>query len=158
WAQSVYSPEELAVVAASTSLCFDLSIFELFVTLSCGGQVMVLRNVLEVTARQPLTLLNTVPSLMAELLRSRDLPASVRTINLAGEPLPLSLVRAAREQAPQARVVNLYGPSEDTTYSTYCQMPEELDGPPSIGGPIWNTQAYVLDEGLQPAPVGVVGE
>ncbi|MBF0153454.1 MAG: AMP-binding protein, partial [Magnetococcales bacterium] len=53
---------------------------------------------------------------------------------------------------------NLYGPSEDTTYSTCARIPRDLLGAPSIGRPLANTQAYILDRHLEPVPVGVVGE
>src|SRR5690606_9822886 len=91
WAQGVFSPAELAGVLASTSICFDLSVFELFVTLSTGGAVVLARDALELAthpAREQVTLINTVPSAMAELLGLGAVPASARCINLAGEPLP----------------------------------------------------------------------
>jgi amino acid adenylation domain-containing protein len=158
WVHTVFTPEELACVVASTSLCFDLSVFELFAPLSVGGSVRVVRNALELQAEEPVTLLNTVPSILAEWLRFQSLPAHLRTLNLAGEPLPLSLARTVEQQAPQLRLLNLYGPSEDTTYSTWYQVPPQLEAGPWIGRPISNTQAYVLDEAWQPVPVGVVGE
>ena len=55
---------------------------------------------------------------MAELVRAGALPAGVLTVNLAGEPLKRSLVQAVYA-AGAGRVLNLYGPSEDTTYSTF---------------------------------------
>jgi acyl carrier protein len=56
-------------------------------------------------------------------------------------------------------VRNLYGPTEDTTYSTYARMrKDEADGNVTIGSPIASTRAYVLDDEMGLAPVGVVGE
>jgi acyl carrier protein len=55
-------------------------------------------------------------------------------------------------------VYNLYGPSEDTTYSTYTMVERGAAGEPTIGRPIANTQAYILDAHMQPVPVGVRGE
>src|SRR5262249_15295105 len=91
WAGEVFTESQLAGVLASTSICFDLSIFELFVPLSQGGTVLLSENVLalpRLAAAQQVTLINTVPSAMAELVRLGGLPASVGTINLAGEALP----------------------------------------------------------------------
>src|SRR5207248_10701154 len=86
WAMSVFTPEDLAGVLASTSICFDLSIFEIFVPLCSGGSVILAENVLNLphlVTNKEVTLINTVPSVMAELLHNGSLPASVHTINLA---------------------------------------------------------------------------
>ena len=82
WAMSIFTPEELAGVLASTSICFDLSVFEIFVPLCSGGTVILAENVLHLphlAARKQVTLINTVPSVMAELIHSGNLPASVHT-------------------------------------------------------------------------------
>ena len=160
WATSVFTPADLAGVLASTSICFDLSIFELFVPLSCGGSAIIVENVLslpDVPDSTPVTLVNSVPSAITELLRHSKLPASAHTINLAGEALPYSLVQQLYQQETLHRVFNLYGPSEDTTYSTYTLVERGADTP-TIGRPISNTQAYILDTHLQPVPIGIIGE
>src|SRR6185369_11581802 len=56
------------------------------------------------------------------------------------------------------RVYNLYGPTEDTVYSTFALLPRTDARPPSIGRSITNAQAYILDEHQEPTPVGVPGE
>ena len=159
WAQSVYSSQELAGVVFSTSLSFDLSVFELFVPLCSGGRVLVAENALAIPSL-PLswapTLINTVPSAIKELLRSGKLPSTVRTINLAGEALSSSLVDALYSQTGVQKVYDLYGPSEDTTYSTYALRKQgELA---TIGRPIANTRVYILDAHQEPVAVGIPGE
>jgi amino acid adenylation domain-containing protein len=159
WAATVFSAEELKGVLASTSICFDLSIFEIFVPLSVGGRVIVVADALRLPSlksAEAVTLLNTVPSAAAELLRSGGLPKTLQTVNLAGEPLATSLVRQLYEYADIKRVFDLYGPSEDTTYSTFALR--SGTGQATIGRAISNTQTYVLDRNLQPMPVGVPGE
>jgi len=159
WAWEVFPGEALAGVLASTSICFDLSVFEIFLPLSRGGRVVVARNALELPAlgeEAGVTLVNTVPSAMAEL--AGRLPASVTTVNLAGEPLPRSLVEAIYAQETVRHVYNLYGPSEDTTYSTWARIPESDPRPPSIGVPVSATRAYLVDRRLGPTPRGVPGE
>jgi amino acid adenylation domain-containing protein len=159
WARTAFSDEELSAVLASTSLCFDLSIFEIFVPLSLGGAIVVVDNVLQAAdaaERHPVSLINTVPSAIAELLRAGAVPPSVRTVNLAGEPLPTALVNELYALPHVERVNDLYGPSEDTTYSTWSTR--LADAPPTIGRPIANTRAYVLDAHRQLAPLGVPGE
>jgi amino acid adenylation domain-containing protein/non-ribosomal peptide synthase protein (TIGR01720 family) len=161
WAKKVYDPAEYQGVLASTSVCFDLSVFEIFFPLSCGGTVIGVENALylsHASEQVPVTLINTVPSAASELLRINGIPESVKTINLAGEPLPRSLVDDLYYLPHIEKVYNLYGPSEDTTYSTYALI-ERLSGKtPPIGRPIDNTSAYVLDPQLQPVPVGFPGE
>jgi amino acid adenylation domain-containing protein len=160
WALGVFAAEELAGVLASSSICFDLSVFEFFVPLSSGGTVILVENLLQLpslVSPHPVTLLNTVPSVLAEVLRRGWLPTSVRTVNLAGEPLRRSLVQRLYQQETIQRVYNLYGPTEDTTYSTFVLV-EPGEEEPTIGRPIANTQVYLLDPQLQPVPVGVMGE
>ncbi len=159
WAGATYSSDELAGVIAATSVCFDLSVFEIFVPLLTGGAVILVENALAVTAIHsalPATLINTVPSAISALLRMGGIPASVRTINLAGEPLQQRTVDELYEIPTVRRVYDLYGPSEDTTYSTF--MLRQAGGRPSIGLPIANSQAYVLDSERELVPIGVPGE
>lgn len=161
WAKELFSAEQLKGVLASTSLCFDLSVFELFVTLSCGGTVILVQNALQLPdlpAAQQVTLINTVPSAIAALLRINGIPDSVETINLAGEPLQNTLVQQLYQLDHIRQIFNLYGPSEDTTYSTVALMQKGTTETPLIGRPISNTQIYLLDSRLQPVPEGTEGE
>ena len=163
WAQSQFSPESLSGVLASTSLCFDLSVFEIFAPLSCGGCIIVAADALHLpTLRHAdaVRLVNTVPSAMAELVRMRALPPSVRTVNLAGEALKAQLAADVYAVQPSvSEVLNLYGPTEDTTYSTWAVVGRGAEGSdPPIGRPVANTQAYVLDSWMHLVPVGVPGE
>ena len=161
WALGAYDAGELSAVLAATSLSFDLSVFELFAPLSCGGRVILARDVLalpELSAAGEVTLVNTVPSALEQLLAiSPALPAAVRTVNLAGEPLPGALARRLYAMGHVTRVVNLYGPTEDTTYSTVAELDPAVELPP-IGHPIAGGRAYVLDERLDTAPAGSVGD
>jgi amino acid adenylation domain-containing protein len=161
WAKEVFSAEHLASVLFSTSICFDLSIFEIFAPLSVGGKVIIAAQALELPtlpAAGEVTLINTVPSAMTELVRLHAVPNSVRVVNLAGEPLQNALAQSIYRQEGVEQVLNLYGPSESTTYSTWTTVENGSAKAPSIGRPIANTQAYVLDGQLQMAPVGVTGE
>ncbi|MGP1383772.1 MAG: amino acid adenylation domain-containing protein [Thainema sp.] len=161
WARELYTSEQLAGVLAATSLCFDLSIFELFVTLSCGGTVILAKDALQLPrlpAANQVTLINTVPSAIAELLRIDGIPTSVKTINLAGEPLQNTLAQQLYQLDHVEQVYNLYGPSEDTTYSTVALVQKGATTSPSIGRPISNTQIYLLDSRLNLVQEGAEGE
>ncbi len=90
WAADTFSNDDLSLVLASTSICFDLSVFELFAPLCTGGAALLADNVLQLPSlplNTHLTLINTVPSAMAQSLEVAELPDSLRVINLAGEPL-----------------------------------------------------------------------
>jgi amino acid adenylation domain-containing protein len=161
WARQAFSPTELSGVLAATSVCFDLSVFELFVPLAWGGTVVMAADALELatlpeTLRSRVRLINTVPSALAELVREQAVPGGVLAVNLAGEALPGALV-GQLHAVSAARVLNLYGPSEDTTYSTWAEVGRGERMPP-IGRPIAGTRAYVLDGEGAPAALGVAGE
>lgn len=161
WAAEVFSPRDLGGVLASTSFCFDLSVFEMFAPLGHGGTVVLLENILDLTTvreKWDIQLINSVPSAVAEILRSKALPPSVRIVNLAGEPLPRPLVDALYEVDTVEAVYNLYGPSEDTTYTTYACVERGTDATPPIGHPVANTSILLLGPHLQPAGMGLPGE
>ncbi len=135
--------------------------FELFLPLAQGGRVILAENALalpDLPARDEVRLINTVPSAIAELVRLAAVPPSVRTVNLAGEPLKRALVERIYALPHVERVYNLYGPSEDTTYSTFALVPRGGEREPTIGVPVAGTRAYVVDRALLPLPVGVPGE
>jgi amino acid adenylation domain-containing protein len=157
WAKSYFDFESLRGVLASTSVCFDLSIFEIFLPLSSGTTVIMVNDLLELPKyphAQNVTLINTVPSAMKALLHS-GLPSSVRTVCMAGELLPQELVDRVYA-AGVHQVFDLYGPTETTTYSTFALR--KPGGLTSIGKPIGNTRIYLLDENLAQVPVGALGE
>ncbi|GMT96872.1 hypothetical protein KH5H1_09910 [Corallococcus caeni] len=159
WATETFTKEETKAVLAATSLNFDLSVFELFAPLVRGGSVVVVRDALSLAEAKPdaeVTLINTVPSAMAQLVRMGAVPPSVQVVNLAGEALPETLAKEVYALPTVRKLYNLYGPSEDTTYSTWSRVGREEV--PNIGRPLTNTRAYVLDANLQPVPIGVAGE
>jgi amino acid adenylation domain-containing protein len=159
WSLETFPAADLQGVLAATSVCFDLSIWEFFVPLAMGGQVILAPNVVglpQLGAIGEVTLVNAVPSPMAELVDAR-LPVGLRTVNLAGEALKADLVERIYAHPQVERVVNLYGPSEDTTYSTWTVVPRGTRLV-TIGRPLANTRARVLGQRGELVPVGVHGE
>jgi amino acid adenylation domain-containing protein len=159
WARTVFSPEELNGVLFSTSICFDISVLELFVTLSWGGKIILAESALHLPslpAAKEVVFINTVPSAIAELVRNAAIPPHVRIIGLGGEPLSSALVDELYTGSMVQKVYDLYGPTEDTVYSTYTLR--QKGGLYTIGRPIANTQAYLFDAQLRPVPIGVPGE
>jgi amino acid adenylation domain-containing protein len=158
WAGGLFPDEDLSGVLASTSVGFDLSVFELFLPLSRGGTVLLVPDALHAGVASGVTLINTVPSAMAELVRLGAVPPTVRVVCLAGERLPGSLAAAVHRAVPGCRVLNLYGPTEGTTYSTWFEVEPESGREPAIGRPVGGTRVHLVDRRLRPLPVGVVGE
>ncbi|MEM8845378.1 MAG: amino acid adenylation domain-containing protein, partial [Pseudomonadota bacterium] len=164
WAKATYSTDDLAMVLASTSICFDLSVYELFLPLVCGTHVHIVPNALslaEPEIEQNLTLINTVPSVLSKVINQASIPRSIKVVNLAGEPLTTELIKQLQALGHIERVYNLYGPSEDTTYSTWACFDLTQAIPDSrvpIGIPITGTHAYVLDEQLKVVPDGISGQ
>ena len=148
---------------ASTSITFDMSVFELFAPLAWGGTVILAENALALpelpaAVACEVRVIDTVPSAMAELLRMGGVPSSVVTVNLGGEAVPRALADRVYAEPGIERLYNVYGPSEDTTFSTWALIERESGRAPSIGRPLDGEQAHVVDRHLQPVPAGVAGE
>jgi len=158
WVRATLDEEERACVLASTSILFDASIPEIFGTLSWGGTLALVENALSplpASARPRAAAM--VPSVAAELLRDGRLPPSLGTLLLGGEVVTPALARALHATGTVTRVLNLYGPSEDTTYSTCAAIPRDTRRV-TLGRSIAGCRSYVLDARLRPAPIGVPGE
>ncbi|MFE5098034.1 amino acid adenylation domain-containing protein [Streptomyces sp. NPDC056638] len=161
WAGAEFGGADFARVLVSTSLNFDVSVFELFGPLTSGGTVEIVGDLLALADRQrgpwSVSLVSGVPSAFAQVLDG-GLRTQPRTVVLAGEALTADLVASIREALPTARVANIYGPTEATVYSTVWHADGEVAGVVPIGRPVSNARAYVLDSGMRPVPTGVAGE
>jgi amino acid adenylation domain-containing protein len=159
WCVATFSREELAEVLAITGIGFDISLFELLVPLAAGTKIrMDLGQILRLEEAIPetVTLLNTVPSIAAALIDAHPLPAGLRTVNLAGEPLPPVLVEQIHTLRPGLRVNNLYGPTEATIFATAANVASGQRV--AIGDGIAGVRISLLDERLQPVAEGDPGE
>ncbi|WP_158442338.1 non-ribosomal peptide synthetase [Paracoccus aminophilus] len=171
WCIQEFDESAFDTAIFSTSLCFDLSIFEMFYPLSVGKRIRVVESAIELRAilrHQELgrLLVNTVPSVVRELLSAEVDFAPVSVLNMAGEPIPQWVVEALAQQSADRRaagaqeieVRNLYGPSEDTTYSTCMRFGPGLWSNRLIGRAIAGTELHLLDAQLRPVPRGACGE
>ncbi|MEE4418125.1 amino acid adenylation domain-containing protein [Streptomyces bugieae] len=166
WIAGFLGPDGLAQVQATTSVSFDVSIFELFGPLAAGGTVRLHRDLLalgepEALEAGPITapaLVSGVPSVFAGLLPRLDAQVTAGTVVLAGEALSAPVANEIAAAFPGARIANIYGPSEAPVYATAWLGTGPFDTAPPIGRPSWNTRAYVLDHALRPVPPGVPGE
>ena len=159
WAKLSFPFHILQRTLFSTSLNFDLSVYECFAPIVSGAAIRVVPNVLDLARTQrDITHINTVPSAIRALSDLEGIPSTVRTINLAGEPLKTTLVNHIFVTTNVEAICNLYGPSETTTYSTWLEMRRGERFDICIGRPIANTQIYILDGHGEPVPEGVSGE
>ncbi|MER7491263.1 non-ribosomal peptide synthase/polyketide synthase [Streptomyces pharetrae] len=162
WAAAEFTGRGLAHVVASTSLNFDVSVFEIFSPLLAGGRVEVVRDLLALAERpEPWRagLLSAVPSALGRLLAEDTVRVGADTVVLAGEALPARAVQQVRAAIPGCRVMNIYGPTEATVYATaFTCDPADPEQVPPIGRPVGGARAYVLDARMRPVPVGAPGE
>ncbi|MFD7891849.1 amino acid adenylation domain-containing protein, partial [Streptomyces albidoflavus] len=147
----------------STSLNFDVSVFELFGTLATGGTLDIAHNILSLTDRPAWdgTLVSAVPSAVTAVLDDSTTHLDPSLLVLAGEAFPTTLLDTVRRTLPQTDVANIYGPTEATVYATgwFSQEDPEPQGTAvPIGRALAGKSAYVLDATLNPVPDGVQGE
>jgi len=157
WALDEFAEDEFDKTLYVTSYCFDLSVYEIFFTLAAGKIIEVLQNGTAIEASlntDEKVLINTVPSVVGALVNNGADFSSVVALNMAGEPIPPTLVKKLEGKVKTIR--NLYGPSEDTTYSTICKL--EAGQEVLIGKPISNTKVYILDDQNRLQPFGIEGE
>ena len=162
WARAEFPAAELARVLASTSLSFDVSVFEIFAPLVCGGIVEIVSSLLTLAdgLDDPASgrMISGVPSAISQVMSTSEISVRAHAVVLAGEPLTPRALSAIRGTWPGARILNIYGPTETTVYVTSWSSGDEADQVPVIGRPIWNTRVFVLDAGLGLVPPGVAGE
>ncbi|GGG20358.1 surfactin synthase subunit 1 [Dokdonia pacifica] len=159
WSISEFEDTDIEIMYAVTSHCFDLSVYEFFYPLSIGKPIRLLENGLAISdyaATDSNILINTVPSVIQTLIEKEMDFSNVVGINLAGEPFPPSITSYFKDSGIALR--NLYGPSEDTTYSSIYHVEKVYNRSVPIGKGIDNTQFYILSDSLALQPVGVVGE
>lgn len=149
-------------------LSFDASTFELWGALLNGGRVVLLPPGLPTPAelgsaiqQHRVTTLWLTASLFHLMVdEGLDDLKSLRQLLAGGDVLSPEKVRKARHALPSCRIINGYGPTENTTFTccyTVTDDEEWIRGLP-IGRPIANTKVYILDEAGQPVPLGVMGE
>jgi amino acid adenylation domain-containing protein len=157
----ILSPDD--VLVAVTTICFDIAVLELYLPLLVGAKVaiasrdvardaMQLRQLID---SEQATCLQATPSTWRMLLEVGWQGGKHFKVLCGGENLPLPLANSLASY--NGFVWNLYGPTEATVWATISQV-KSGDRSVSIGRPLANTQLYILDEQLQPVPIGVAGE
>ncbi len=157
------------------SFAFDFSVWEFWGALLYGGRLVVVPfwtsrtpdAFAQLISEQGVTVLNQTPSAFLPLLQitrflDPQIISSLRLVIFGGEALNIQSLRPwfDRRGAGQVELVNMYGITETTVHVTYRPITQnDLDGSGSvIGVPIPDLQTYLLDQDMQPVPVGVPGE
>ncbi|HEU4511197.1 MAG TPA: amino acid adenylation domain-containing protein [Pyrinomonadaceae bacterium] len=144
------------------SLAFDAAVWELWSYLTSGGCVCLLRDAATLTPEelrdwlidQHVTM-SFLPTALAERVLSLDWPeqTELRALLTGGDRL-----RTHKDARLPFALINHYGPTECTVVATSGEVQSDDSSEPSIGRPIDNTNVYVVNEWLEPAPVGTTGE
>ncbi|MEH1827041.1 MAG: amino acid adenylation domain-containing protein [Nostoc sp.] len=153
---------EQDTLLAVTTISFDIAALEIFLPITVGASLVIARRdvtldgreLFDLLVKSKATIMQATPATWRLLLDS-NFQFSDLKILCGGEALPWDLVNELL--ARSASFWNLYGPTETTIWSSVCQL-ESSESLISIGRPINNTQIYILDQNLQPVPVGVPGE
>ncbi|MEU1091609.1 amino acid adenylation domain-containing protein, partial [Streptomyces sp. NPDC005892] len=155
-------------VLMHSSHAFDASTYEMWAPLLRGGRVVVAaggqlgaEELRTAVTRHGVTTVFLTSALFNVLVREApDSLAGVHEVWFGGEAADADAVDRARRACPGLRLVNVYGPTETTTFATAWPVPAEWrpGSPVPIGGPLAGMRAYVLDGGLRPVPQGVPGE
>ncbi|WP_460042944.1 non-ribosomal peptide synthase/polyketide synthase [Pseudomonas sp. S2_H01] len=168
WMQEAYSLDVSDVVLQKTPFSFDVSVWEFFWPLMVGARLVMAqpgdhRDPALLTAlieTNKITTLHFVPSMLAAFMAQDDLSgcASLKRIVCSGEALPADLSRETVQRLPNAALFNLYGPTEAAIDVTHWTCRDEPGAAVPIGRPIANLQIHILDNRLNPQPIGVPGE
>jgi len=158
WCHHEWGQTPWQTCLGSTSYTFDMHVFEVFYTLSTGKTLRLIESGLDIINwldQDPQLLLNTVPSVIEYLLAEKAPLQNVAAINMGGEAIAYYVKEALDFERIEVR--NLYGPSEDTTYSSSYRFAHDHNFM-VVGKPISNTRFYVLDAHGQLLPQGVPGQ
>jgi len=151
------------VLLSVTTISFDIFGLELYVPLLVGARVEIVRRAAATDGRelrslcesvQP-TIMQATPATWRMLIEAGWLGGKNVTVLCGGEALPPDLATSLLDRS--LAVWNMYGPTETTIWSTIEKI-GRTDQEITIGRPIANTDAYILDQFLKPVPIGVSGE
>ncbi|HKT26875.1 non-ribosomal peptide synthetase [Dyella sp.] len=167
WMQDAYPLTAADRVLQKTPFSFDVSVWEFFWPLLEGAMLVVARpgghqDVAYLAAlidAQSITTLHFVPPMLDVFINEAgECGRSMRQVMCSGQALPLELQQRFFARWPHVALHNLYGPTEASVDVTAweCRKDSALACVP-IGRPIANIQIHILDDALNPVPVGVVG-
>ncbi|WP_387489367.1 amino acid adenylation domain-containing protein [Photorhabdus sp. RM96S] len=158
WCRDWFSDAVFEHLYASTPISFDVSVFEIFASLYCGGTVRFIRSYSDLPERSTTKLaITAVPSVLKQYLYGHELSPAVDTVYLAGEAVDARLVELIKQRSNITKVFNLYGPTESVVYATGYAWPD-LALSHCIGRVRTDLQSYVVDDDLNLVAENQVGQ
>jgi amino acid adenylation domain-containing protein len=153
-------------ILSLTTISFDIFGLETFLPLTVGSRVLIgseeeqvnARAAADTIEREQVSIIQFTPSRLQLFTSDKEASSALNRLNyllVGGEAFPETLLQKARSLT-KAKIVNLYGPTETTIWSTLADLTGDV--PLTIGKPIANTRIYILSKGGLPQPVGVYGE
>ena len=174
WVNKEFSVTAADSVLFITSMCFDLSVYDIFGILAAGGQVIIAERqqiqdvdeLHQMLVNYDITFWDSVPTTIDYLVSflEKEKPDysynGLKTIFMSGDWIPVSLPERLKTFFPEAEIISLGGATEGTIWSNYYPIKKTNPSWKSIpyGKPISNNLFYILNDKLQPVPVGVSGE
>ncbi|WP_037178201.1 non-ribosomal peptide synthetase, partial [Rhodococcus sp. UNC363MFTsu5.1] len=167
WLEGEYDVTDADCVMQRAPFTFDVSVWECFLPLCVGARLVIARPgghldmgyLAGLMREYGVSIAEFVPSVIAAMVAEghAEALASLRHLHSGGEALSAELVDTVRAHF-HGGLHNTYGPTEAAITTTGHEITGPVDGIVPIGGPAWNTRAYVLDERLHPVQAGVPGE
>lgn len=168
WMQAEYGLDAHDTVLQKTPFSFDVSVWEFFWPLITGARLAIAapgdhrdpERLVHLIGQHQVTTLHFVPSMLQAFLLNDQITncTSLQRILCSGEALPVEAQQQVFMRLPRVHLYNLYGPTEAAIDVTHWICRDEGKTCVPIGTPIANLACWILDAGLQPQPVGVIGE
>ena len=149
------------------AIVFDASTFEIWGTLLNGGSLYIVEKEMILDHKilgkelidNKITILWLTSALFTFLAESRtNIFSKLKYLLVGGDVLSANHINKVRKDNPRLKVINGYGPTENTTFSTCFEINKDYDHNIPIGKPISNSTAYIFDKNLNYQPIGVKGE
>lgn len=155
-------------VLQKTSMSFDASIWEFYAPLLSGACLVMAEpgihtdpfDLADAVIRERISVLQVVPSMLRMLLEESRFHecTGLKRVFSGGEELTVELTGEFFRCLPETALINLYGPTETCIQVLYYECRGEESGSIPIGTPISNMGIFILDESMEPVPIGMVGE
>jgi len=171
WVNDTFQVNSTDQLLFTTSVSFDLSVYDIFGILAAGGTIRLLDNnevkepnkIIKILEEENITFWDSAPAYMQSIINciedNRTINSNLRLAFLSGDWIPVSMPTKLKEIFPFVNVISLGGATEATIWSNFYPIHEVSNDWKSIpyGVPIQNCKYYILDDNMLPCPKGVPG-